>query len=376
MKAKSIQNQSKTGNSTFFRPSLYPLPMNKGGQAVIQRDPQPSSQPAPPKKQSAQVGPDPLQKALSDLVKKQLSDKNLQKHLKKLGEKLQKMAVESMKESSDQPQGTAERMAALGITNAFESTSKAILADPSLKHLRKQIASKVKTSPEVALAAVLGGALIAYYSDVKLKGEESVKLGKSGVSVGGGADLGSIQSPEFKSIKAFSEYASKYFEARLGGGVRRETPEGEEEPQMVGEASGKVRVGTKDNNFTGTVKLDTNHHLTVQGKVSLGLRDSKRVSMVFSTDVEGSLRGDDQKGFTVKPGISGKFRLRGDQYLRLGGNMEITTRSGVGGLTGYVEYGTDRLSLQFRGSRRGIEENKGLQPGGHMQFQGMLTVRY
>ena len=363
----------KKGSSGFFpKKSAQAAPIQKKG----------DKKPAQAKDESAQAPPQ-FSKWVADILKKQLSDKSLQAHLKKLGKKLQGLALKSTEETTNQPQGAAERMAALGVADAFEQSSKDILKDPGLKYLRKLIVDRVGDSPELALATALAGLLLVLGTGSEIDAE----LGK-GFGLGGALKVGIKDgAPDFEKIKTFASYAHTYFGAKIGGEVRQEQKDkGNPEKQLLAEASGEIRLGPKHTGFKGTILLDTNRQLKLTGRLSadiltLSRGGKKGNSLSLFTEVEHTRTPDGNKTI-IQPGVSAKFKWGAGHSLQFGAGATFSADKGFQTFTGAIEYRYDRIRLTFDAGLPGIAPDKSLfldsptLPGNNMQLQGMLTIYF
>jgi hypothetical protein len=308
--------------------------------------------------------------SLADLVvgilRDQLSNTSMRGHLSSLGEALQRLAVESTTEEGDQPVAGTERLAALGISGAFETTSGAILRDPAFAALRQRIIEIVGSSDETALIAVLAAGLAAVLADVRVKGSPSHDLG-AGFSIGGSFDLGTIQSLQFNNLQLYAQYANDYFRTRITGAVSREAETGE----FTGSGTGEVRIGSDISHLMGRVTINSDGEVVLVGRFSGGTGFGGSDRLVLTTDLTHSFASGET---IIQPGISGRFSLGSDQSIRIGTSLSISTDSGLSGVTGFVEYNADFLRFRIEGSMTGITEERGIAPGGDMRVQGMLTI--
>jgi hypothetical protein len=308
----------------------------------------------------------PLADLLSGIVRDQLSNSSMQGHLRSLGTELQGLAVESTTPEGDQPALTAERLAALGVSRAFEITSAAILRDPGFAAFRERIAEIIGSSDEVALIAALAGAIAAVLADVPLRGSPSHDIG-AGFSVGGSFDFGSIQSLRFNNMQLYAQYARDYFRTRISGSLSRDA----ESEEFSGTGSGEVRIGSDISHLFGRVTINSDGEVVLAGRLSSGFQFGGSDRLIFTTDLTHSFASGET---IVQPGMSGRFSLGHDQSLTLGSSLSISTDSGLTGVTGFIEYRRDFLQLRIEGSMTGIPEERGMMPGGDMRVQGMLIV--
>ena len=308
----------------------------------------------------------PLADLVAGVLRDQLSNSSMQGHLRSLGTALQGLAVENTSETGDQPASSAERLSALGVARAFEITSAAILRDPGFARLRQRIIEIVGSSDEVALIAAVAAALGAVLADVPLRASPSRNLG-AGFSVGGSFDLGSIQSLQFNNLSLYAQYARDHFRTRLTGAVTRDS----ETDEFSGSGSGEIRLGNNISHLLGRVTINSDGELVLAGRLSSGYTFGGSDRLIFTTDVSHSFATGET---IVRPGISGRFNLGNDQNLRLGSELVYSSESGVTGLTGFIEYRTDRLQLRIEGNMNGLGESTGIMPGGDMRIQGTLTI--
>lgn len=316
--------------------------------------------------ESSSGGGTPLADLVSGLVRDQLSNSGIRGHLSSLGTALQGLAVENTAGESDQPQQGAERLAALGISRAFEITSAAILRDPEFAALRQRIIEIVGSSDEVALIAALAAGLAAVLADVSVKGSPSRDLG-AGFSVGGSFDFGSIQSLQFNNLQLYAQYANDYFRTRITGAVSRDA----ETEEFSGTGTGEVRIGSELSHLMGRVTINSDGEVVLAGRLSGGYRFGGSDRLVFTTDLTHTF----ETGETViQPGVSGRFSLGHDQSLSLGTSLSVSSDEGLTGLTGFIEYRRNFLQLRIEGSMTGIPEERSMVPGSDMRIQGMLII--
>lgn len=316
--------------------------------------------------ESSSGGGTPLADLVSGLVRDQLSNSGMRGHLSSLGTALQGLAVENTSEESDQPQQSAERLAALGISRAFEITSAAILRDPDFAALRQRIVEIIGSSDEVALIAVLAAGLSAVLADVSVKGSPSHDLG-AGFSVGGSFDFGSIQSLQFNNLQLYAQYANDYFRTRITGAVSRDA----ETETFSGTGTGEVRIGSDLSHLMGRVTINSDGEVVLAGRLSGGYSFGGSDRLVFTTDLTHTF----ETGETIiQPGVSGRFGLGHDQSLSLGTSLSVSTDEGLTGLTGFIEYRRDFLQIRIEGSMTGIPDERSMAPGSDMRIQGMLVI--
>jgi hypothetical protein len=308
----------------------------------------------------------PMADLVAGILRDQLSNSNMRGHLSSLGTALQGLAVESTTEGGDQPAAGAERLASLGISNAFETTSGAILRDPGFAALRQRIIDIVGSSDEAALIAVLAAGLAAVLADVKVKGSPSHDIG-AGFSVGGSFDFGTIQSLQFNNLQLYAQYASDYFRTRLTGSVSRDA----ETEEFTGSGTGEVRIGSDISHLLGRVTINSDGEVVLFGRFSGGVGFGGSDRLVFTTDLTHTFATGET---IIQPGVSGRFSLGDEQSIRIGSSLSISTDSGLTGVTGFIEYNADFLRLRIEGSMAGIPEERGLAPGGDMRVQGMMIV--
>lgn len=308
----------------------------------------------------------PMADLVAGILRDQLSNSGMRGHLSSLGTALQGLAVESSTAEGDQPGAGVERLAALGISGAFESTSGAILRDPAFAALRQRIIEIVGSSDEAALIAVLAAGLAAVLADVRVKGSPSHDIG-AGFSVGGSFDLGTIQSLQFNNLQLYAQYAGEYFRTRITGSVSRDA----ETEEFTGSGTGEVRLGSDISHLMGRITINSDGEVVLMGRFSGGVGFGGSDRLVFTTDLTHTFATGET---IIEPGISGRFSLGDDQSIRLGTALSISTDSGLTGVTGFVEYNADFLRLRIEGRMTGIAEERGLLPGGDMRVQGMLIV--
>ena len=308
----------------------------------------------------------PLADLISGLVSSQIENSKMKDHLNSLGTALQGLAVESTTSTGDQPSLTPERLAALGVSRAFEITSAAILRDPDFAAFRERIVEIIGSSDEVALIAALAGAIAAVLADVPLRGSPSHDIG-AGFSVGGSFDFGSIQSLQFNNLQLYAQYARDYFRTRISGSLSRDAESGE----FSGTGSGEVRIGSDISHLFGRVTINSDGEVVLAGRLSSGFQFGGNDRLVFTTDITHTFASGET---IIQPGMNGRFSLGHDQSLTLGSSLSISTDSGLTGVTGFIEYRRDFLQLRIEGNMTGIHEARGMLPGGDTRVQGMLII--
>lgn len=283
---------------------------------------------------------------IGKLIAEQLNDENFKKHLSSLGEALQSLAVDATDPATQNPDTVVgptlpsnpqDRLAALHIKPAFEMTARKILADKDLKHFRERLSEIVEGSPEVSLAIALAGIMTAYLANVSVKGDQGVKLGKSGFKIGGAIDLGKAQELEFKKAAVYVEFAKKLVKLKLEGGVKKEKEEGEEKERLVGVGKGELKIGNKKATVTGA--------LEVKG------------------------RGSE---FTFHPALTGVFNLGGDRTLRVGTKVEVSTATGLKTVNGSIEFRANRLFLRMDADLNKLPRRLEIAPGLETRVQGTI----
>jgi hypothetical protein len=351
--------QSHSGKQLLAHELTHTIQQGAGIQPMIQKDGEETTE-------TPSGSSTPLADLVAGILRDQLSNSSLRGHLSKLGDELQGLAVESTTEEGDQPGAGAERLASLGISRAFETTSGAILGDPAFAALRQRIIDIIGSSEELALIAALAAGLAAVLANVPVTGSPSQDLG-AGFSVGGSFDLGSIQSLQFNELQLYVQYASDYFRTRISGSVSRDA----ETEEFSGSGTGEVRIGNDINNIFGRITINSDGEVTVVGRFSAGHEFGGSDRLLFITDLTHSFASDET---IIRPELSGRFSLGSDQSIRLGSSLSISTDSGLTGVTGFVEYDADFLRFRIEGSMTGIAEERGMVPGGDMRVQGMFTV--
>ena len=339
------------------------IQMDNEGQAPAQTATEPAQAESPT------PGPDEFSRLISDIIRDHLlSNAGLRTHLSTLGDTLRDLALENSTGPGDQPASSAERFSALGITRAFDTAATAILDDPALSRLREQIADVVEDNPEVALAAVLSGALVAYLADIDISGSPTFDLGE-GFSIGGSFAFGTVQAPVFENLQLYAQYANDQFRTRITGRVARD----EESEELVGTGTGQIRLGNDLSSLTATLRIDSEGQISVVGRLSTGHELGEGNRLVFTTDVSHSFSDEET---IISPGVSGRFRLGANQHLRVGASMDVSSDEGLTGFTGYLEYQQDSIRLRIEGNMSGLPEQTGIIPGGNMVIQGTLTIPF
>jgi hypothetical protein len=274
--------------------------------------------------------PDAFAGFVADQLKAQLANDKLKAHFKKLGETLFKLYLESEKTAGQTPHPAQDMLDALRLEqagHAFEDAAQKILDDPEFKGMRDEIITHVRDNPTLALAAAIAGLGAAVLANVPLKADASTKLGKSGVSLGGGGDLGKVQSPEFKSASAYVKFAQKYFESKVSGQVDRKAGEAGKPDDYTGTAALDMKVGDKLLGLTGRFVLDT------KGKITAD------VAHDFAKDLT-----------TLKPGLNLTIPMREKQTfeMNLGGNYVVQQQKG--GITGNLTYKNGAWFIKMTGT--------------------------
>lgn len=351
---------SQSGKELLAHELTHTIQQGAGIQPMIQKDGEEGTT------ESSSGSSHPFADLVAGILRDQLSNSGLREHLSSLGDELQGLAVDSTTEEGDLPGASAERLASLGVSRAFETTSGAILRDPAFAALRQRIIDIVGSSDEAALIVVLAAALAAVLADVPVKASPSHDLG-AGFSIGGSFDLGTIQSLQFNNVQLYAQYASDYFRTRITGSVSRDA----ETEEFSGSGTGEVRIGSDISHLMGRVTINSEGEVVLVGRFSGGTGFGGSDRLVFTTDLTHTFATGET---IIEPGISGRFSLGSDQSIRLGTSLSISTDSGLTGVTGFVEYNADFLRLRIEGSMTGIAEERGLVPGGDMRVQGMLTV--
>jgi len=367
------------GNDVYFNQGNY-NPQSSDGKHLLAHElthvvqQSNSLQPSVQRKKKPKSGKKDTDKSakLTDLVvgllRDQFKETKKKKHLGSLGTKLQSLAVDSTKEGSSGGVPGAERLAALNISGAFETTAKSILNDKSFKALKQKLISIAGGSEEGALVVLLAGAIAAILADIDVKHKVDKKLGK-GFSVGGAFDFGSIQSLQFKQLSAYAQYARSHFRTKIIGEVSKDKETGD----FKGKGTGQIRLGDDLGNILGSVSINSDGELTVIGKYTGGYKFGKTNKLIFTTKVAHSFASGET---IITPGIIGKFNFGSNQSIKLGSSLDYSTSTGLKGITGYLEYKRDQIRLRLEGSLNGIKEEKGLTPGGDMRIQLMLSIPF
>jgi hypothetical protein len=121
------------------------------------------------------------------------------------------------------------------------------------------------------------------------------------------------------------------------------------------------------------VTIDHEGQITLFGNLSSGVSFGGSSALVFTTDITHSFGSDET---IIGPGVSGQFSFGSDQSLRLGTGLSFSTEHGLTDLTGFLEYRYDEVRLRIEGSMTGLQEQRGITPGGNMLFQGTLTIPF
>jgi hypothetical protein len=351
--------QSHSGKQLLAHELTHTIQQGAGIQAMIQKDGEEGTETTAGSSHS-------LADLVAGILSDQLSNSSMRGHLSSLGDALQGLAVESTAEEGDQPGASAERLASLGISRAFETTSGAILRDPGFAALRQRIIDIIGGSDEAALIAVLAAGLAAVLADVKVKGSPSHEIG-AGFSVGGSFDLGTIQSLQFNNLQLYAQYANDYFRTRLTGSVSRDA----ETEEFSGSGTGEVRIGNDINNIFGRITIDSGGEVTVVGRFSAGQEFGGSDRLMFITDLTHLFASDET---IIRPEFSGRFSFGDDQSIRLGSSLSISTDNGLTDVTGFVEYGSDFLQFRIEGSMTGLAEGNDIMQDGDTRVQGLFTV--
>ncbi len=352
--------RSDKGKHLLAHELTHTIQQGRGIQPMVQKDGEGISSDSSPGSST------PLADLIAGIVRDQLSNSSMQGHLSSLGTALQGLAVESTTGGGDQPALTSERLAALGISRAFETTSGEILRDPGFAALRQRIIDIIGGSDEAAFIAALAAGLAAVLADVPLRGSPSQDLG-AGFSVGGSFDLGSIQSLQFNNLQLYAQYASEYFRTRISGSLSRDS----ETEEFSGTGTGEVRIGNDISHLLGRMTINSEGEVVILGRFSGGIPFGGSDRLVLTTDLTHSFASGET---IIQPGVSGRFSLGSDQAFRIGSSLSISTDSGLTGVTGFVEYDARFLRLRIEGSMTGLAEERGMMPGGDTRIQGMLTI--
>ncbi len=338
----------------------HTIQQGTGIQPMIQKDDEETAE------ESSSGSSTPLSDLVTGIVREQLSNSSMRGHLSSLGTALQGLAVEGATGEGEQLGASAERLAALGISGAFEMTAGAILNDPEFAAFRQRIIEFVGSSDEAALIAVLAAGIAAVLADVAVKASPSQDLG-TGFSIGGSFDLGTIQSLQFNNLQLYAQFASDYFRTRITGSLSRD----DETEEFSGSGTGEVRIGSDLSHLLGRVTINSDGEVVLFGRLSAGHEFGGSDRLVFTTDLTHSFASDET---IIQPGVSGRFSLGTDQSLRLGSSLSVSTDSGLTGVTGFIEYGSDFMRIRIEGSMTGLSEQREIMPGGGTRIQGMLTI--
>ena len=364
----------------------------KTGENVIQRDEQApeggEETEAPASEQvedtEAEVTPepeatsttDPVTGFIADLIEDQLSDSSLRGHLSSLGDTLEELAEEDVRQLQELPGDAGRRLAALHVSEAFEITARQILADPELRNLREQIVSRVRENPELALASALAAILVATLADVDLEHEDEFELGQ-GFTIGGAFDFGSVQSIEFNKLELFAQYANDHFRTRITNTLETE----EETGDLTYTARGDFRIGDELGNLAGRISINSEGEIVLHGSITSGFDLGGDNQLLFTAGLQHSFTEDET---IFSPEVSGRIDIGSGYHLRLGGGAELTSGSGLTGLTGFLQVESDYLMLRIDGTMSGLEQQQAILPpavpgvGGEpvqdMRVQGTLVV--
>lgn len=357
------------------------------GHQRIQRDPpQGASQPAAsPDSTSSGAGRSRFN-PIADLLRSQLSDASLRRHLRSLGTALQGLAVDGT--TGERSRSRTDRLVALQVARTFSSSASQILQDRALRQIRTAVLRISENNPEVILAGALA-ALIAAGNlglEIPISASPEIEPGH-GVSVGGDIDLGTVQEPQFRRIRIAAGVAQRYFEARVSSEVIRQEGEDEgAEPETVARAQGQLRIGSQSSNLSGQVQFDSQGRLMLQGSFAvdplegsaIGRRRSgpRRFSLQFSTALRYQRDEAGEEVFTIRPGMRGDFRIDAHQRLRIGASAIIRPGQGFDGLSGSVEFQHRRIRLRIEGNLEGIPDRQSIAPGRDMRIQGTIGVAF
>lgn len=320
----------------------------------------------------SQPSKNPLADAVSGILREQLSDDALKKHLKSLGKTLRDMASEGSADPTEDPAAAMERLTALNIPQAFEQTSQEIIRDPDLAELRQRIIEIVGSDDSAAMLAVLAAGLAAFVADADLSSEPSAELG-AGFTVGGMFDLGSAQDIEFNQVQSYVQFANSILSARVTGGLEQEEANEEtgEEEHLVGAGTGEIRVGTDINHLLSRVSINSNGEITVAGRLSGGPTFGNDSRLVFTADISHMFASGET---LFRSGVSGRFNLGEGQRLEIGTQLQISSEEGLNRFTGFVEYQHDRFFLRFEGNMQHFEGLESISPGNEMRIQGRVII--
>lgn len=312
-----------------------------------------------------------LASIIGGIVREQLSDEKLKNHLKGLGSTLRDLALQGIGDSSG---SSAERLAALNIPNAFETTARAIIQDPDLRHLRQRFTRIIGNDDGAALVTVLAAGLAAFLADVDLEGEPSIELG-AGFTIGGMFDLGSARDIEFNQIQAYVQFAHEIFRTRVTGGLENvDADEETGEPEhLVGTGTGEIRVGSDINHILSRISINSDGEITLTGQYSAGYQIGNNDRFVFTAGLAHQFATNESL-FTT--GLSGRFNLDSNQRIEIGSQLQFSSDEGLNRLTGFVEYQRDRLFLRIEGNMQGIERPESMIPGNEMRIQIRATIPF
>jgi len=364
----------------------------KAGENLIQRDEQApeggEETEAPASEQvedtEAEVTPepeatsttDPVTGFIADLIEDQLSDSSLRGHLSSLGDTLEELAEEDVRQLQDMPGDAGRRLSALHVSEAFEITAREILADPELRNLREQIVSRVRENPELALASALAAILVAALADIDVAHEDEFELGR-GFTIGGAFDFGSVQSLEFNKLELFAQYANDHFRTRITNTLETD----EESGDLSYTARGDFRIGDELANIAGRVSINSDGEIVLHGSLTGGFDLGGDNQLLFTAGLEHSFAEDET---IFSPEVSGRIGLGSDHHLRLGASAELTAGSGLTGMTGFLEIENEYIILRIDGTMTGLEQQQAILPpavpevGGEpvrdMRVQGTLVV--
>ncbi len=153
-------------------------------------------------------------------------------------------------------------------------------------------------------------------------------------------------------MQLYAQYARDYFRTRISGSVSRDA----ETEDFSGSGTGEVRIGNDINNIFGRVAINSEGEMVVVGRFSAGHEFGGSDRLIFTTDLTHSFASDET---IIEPGLSGRFGLGSDQSIRIGTSLSISSESGLTGVTGFVEYGSDFLQFRIEGSMTGLAEERG-----------------
>lgn len=353
-----------------------------GGAGMIQRDGESATPEGQGESAEAETtegssgggGPDPVTGFIAGLLEDQLSNSTLRGHLRSLGDTLEELAEQDTRGPGD----AGRRLPAILVSEAFRTTADAILADPGLQNLRQQIVGRVRENPGLALAAALGGLLVAALADVDVSHEDSWDVGE-GFTLGGAFDFGSVQSLEFNRLQLYSRFASTYFRTQITNTLTRDA----ETDEYTYTGRGDFRVGTDTGNIFGSISINSEGEIVMAGRLTSGFEFGGDNQLLFTADLRHTFAEDET---IFSPGVSGRFDLGSDQHLRLGASAELTAGTGLTGLTGFLQLENDYLYLRIDGSMSGLAPEQsmmppiitgpGEEPARDMRIQGTLVVPF